>query len=88
MATTSKGQAMMLWYMPKPEKKEKEKSLEQHLTDAANYYKGKYGEQPNLAFVSSSRFKELDNAIVGGISIEIKRWVQPNDIHIGVRREE
>lgn len=72
----------MLWY-----DNDKNSDLKTKVTRAADYYRQKYGQTPNLCFVHPSM---LVNTVWQGNGIELRtdQTVRPNHFWLGVQQNE
>lgn len=70
----------MLWFDNDPKS-----DLASKVTKAADYYRGKYGEEPNLCFVHPSMLPEKKTK-AGAVAIRVNNTVLPHHLWIGVQQ--
>ncbi len=67
----------MLWHDNDPKA-----SLEEKVQRAAEYYRSKYGRQPNLCFVHPSMLGSTP--VRGSVEIRASKQIRPNHFWVGV----
>jgi len=72
----------MLWFDDDPKS-----DLLSKIRQAADYYKRKYGEEPNLCFVHPSMMEEK-NMTVGQVLVYSNHSVLPHHFWIGIYQHE
>jgi len=68
----------MLWYDD-----DKTRSLAEKVAQAAEYYTGKYGNQPTACYVHPSALEETE-VVENGVAILPANHVRPNHFWVGV----
>ncbi len=71
----------LLWFDNDPKS-----DLASKVIKAAEYYRGKYGEEPNLCFVHPSMLPE-NKAKAGAVAIRSNNTVLPHHLWIGVQQQ-
>ena len=69
----------MLWHDDDPQR-----TLEQKLKRAADYYQSKYGQRPTTCFVNSGIVPVGQSSTVAGLRVQSARTVLPNHFWLGV----
>jgi hypothetical protein len=66
----------------------KEAGIEDRIQGAANYYKNKYAEHPNVCFVHPSTAAGNIPKNVGRLSVKMNKAVIPGHFWIGIKETE
>jgi len=73
----------MLWYDD-----DKQRSLEDKVLRAVEYYQEKYGQEPNICLINANIDINGVNEALGAIEVKTARNVLPNHFWVGILAKE